>query len=228
MSSALDLIKSAMLKAGILTKTESPTADEANDALETLNEMLDSWANDGLTVPYRTLENFNLVGGTDNYTIGAGGTFNTAKPISIISAYVRDGTTDHSLTIITDDVYAGISTKSSTGIPSFLNFTNAYPLATIRLYDVPSSAYVIYLLNEKTISNYTLTQTVDLPPGWKRAITYTLAAELAPEYGQQVPQEVALIAFDSMSKIKLAIAKTRSLDSFPIDPKNYNVFTGYR
>lgn len=226
MSTALDLIKSAMRKVGVLTKTESPTSDEAVDALATLNAMLDSWANDSVNVPYRTLESFTLTAGTANYTIGTGGAFNTTKPILIKSAYLRDGTTDSPIDIISDEEYSLISQKATQGDPDRLNFSNAYPLATIRLYPVPSSAYTLYVLSEKIIGNYSLSTTVSLPPGWERAIVYQLAVELAPEYGQAVSNEVAAIALDSMSKIRRTIAKNRSLDT-PTDGIEFNIYTGY-
>lgn len=226
MTTAFDIIKSAMRKAGIITKTESPSSDEIMDGLESLNSMLDSWANDALNVPARTLESFNLVGGQANYTIGVGGDFNTIRPITIIAAYTREGTIDDNLSIVSDENYAELTQKSSQGTPRLVNYTNAHPLSTIRLYPTPDSSYQLFILSEKQLGNYSLFDTVNLPSGWIRAIVYQLAVEIAPEYGQPVSNEVAAIALESMSKIRSAVARNRSLD-VPFNGDDYDIYTGW-
>ena len=228
MATALDFIKAAMKKGGILTKTENPTADEASDALDTLNYMLESWANDGLTVPYRTLEGFGLTSGTANYTIGSGGDFDTVRPVQVVSAYIRDDSTDSPVIEISDQMYGNIASKSASGLPEYFNFTNAYPLATIRVFPTPSSNYTLYLLTEKTVGGYSLASVVSLPPGWARAIINSLAIELCGEYGVQVPQEVQAVAGDALSKIRLSIAKNRQLDSTPMAFSGFDINTGWQ
>jgi hypothetical protein len=210
MSTALNIIKSAMRKAGVLTKSESPSADEANDGLEMLNDLLASLSNDSMLIPARVLESFSLNTATD-YTIGSGGDFNTIRPIKIVSAYVRSGTIDYTLDIVTDENYATIPLKNTGGIPAHLNYTNAYPLATIKIYPAPTAGYTLYLLSEKQLSSFTLNQTVDLAPGWRRMLIHNLAVELAPEYGQSVPPEVYAIARESKGEIKSAIMAARPM-----------------
>jgi hypothetical protein len=224
---ALNIITSAMRKAGILTKNESPSSDEANDGLEMLNDLLASNANDGLFVYARTLENFTLSGGVSDYTIGIGGTFNTERPVYIASAYVRIGTIDYPLQVITDTDYADIDIKSLGSIPYWINYTYGYPLGTLKLYPVPSAGWSLYLLSEKQISEFTLNQTVSLPPGWARYLKNQLAIELAPEYGQQVPAETVEIASKAMAAIKRGVARTRSMDNPMNDGGRRNVYTGW-
>lgn len=227
MSTALGIITSAMRKAGILTKTESPSADEAQDGLEMLNDLLASNANDGLFVYARTLESFPLSGGVADYTIGTGGTFNTPRPVFIASAYVRIATLDYPLTIIQDEDYANIGIKSIGSIPYWLNYTNAYPLATIRLYPVPSAAWTLFLLSEKQLSEFTLNQTVSLPPGWDRYLKNQLAIEMAPEYGQQAPDETVEIASKAMAAIKRGAARVKTMDNYMDVGGRRNIFTGW-
>jgi hypothetical protein len=228
MTTALDIIKASMRKAGILVKSESPAADEASDALDTLNDMIESWANDELCVPFRTLESFTLSGGTAIYTIGSGGTFNTVRPIQIISGFTRDGTNDRPIKIIGDDEYSSISYKGALGRSEYLNYSNEHPLSTIKLYPTPDIGYALSLLTEKQLGAYTLNQTVDLPAGWRRALVYCLAVELSPEYGVQLPQEVGAVASDSFSKIKMAAARNKSLDCQPISHGAFDIYTGWQ
>jgi len=210
MGTALGIIKSAMRKGGILTKTEVPSSDEANDALEAFNDMLASFSNDSMVIPARVLESFTLTSATD-YTIGSGGNFNTVRPIKIVSAYVRDGNIDYSLEIASDENYATIPLKTVGAIPAFLNYTNAYPLATIKLYPAPTGVYTLFLLSEKQLSTFTLSQTVDLAPGWRRMLIHNLALELCAEYGVTVPPEVERIARESKGEIKHSIMAARTM-----------------
>ena len=99
MATARDVVKRALQKIGALVKSEAPSADEASDGLNALNNMLGSWTNDGLLIVSRAWETFTLVGGTALYTMATGLTFNTARPVKIISAYIRSGTIDYPLSI---------------------------------------------------------------------------------------------------------------------------------
>ena len=87
------LVKKAMQRAGIITKNETPAADEISDGLDMLNDMMASWANDDLLCFARMLETFPLTSAIE-YTIGAGQTFNTVRPSAIVAATLRWGTSD--------------------------------------------------------------------------------------------------------------------------------------
>lgn len=227
MTTALQIITSAMRKAGILTKTESPSADEAVDGLEMLNDLLASNSNDGLLVYQSVTENFTLSGGQAEYTIGPGGDFDTVRPIIIQSSYIRIGTLDYPLIDITDQDYATILLKSTNSISYFINYTNAYPLATIKLYPVPSAGWELFLLSQKPLSQFTLYETVSLPPGWLRYLKNQLAFELAPEYGQPVPPETLKIASEAMAAIKRGAARVKTMDN-PINNGGLrNIYTGW-
>jgi hypothetical protein len=215
MTTGLDLVTSTMRKIGALTKNETPSSDEADDGIEIINDLIESWANDSLVLYARTLESFNLTAGDGTYTIGSGGDINTTRPINILDFYIRSGTTDYTDTdIISDEDFARIENKSSQGIPKFLN-------------PVPSAAYTLFLLSEKQLSGLTLAGTVSLPPGWKRAIIYNAAIDMGPEYGQPVSQEIYQIAQESLGLLKLAAAKVRSMD-VPTGNSVGNIYTGWQ
>lgn len=228
MATVLDIIKSAMRKGGFLAKGETPSSDESVDGMEMLNDLLASLANESILVYSRTTETFSLSGGVGSYTIGASATFNTTRPIRIVSAYVRSGEIDYPLSIVNDEQYASIPFKTSSGIPKFLNYSNAFPQATIRLYPVPSSTYSLILVSEKQITSFTsLSDTVSLPPGWERMLKYNLALELCPEYGQQASAEIVKVAQESKAAIKASImaAKPMQWNSGLGNPNN--IYSGY-
>lgn len=225
MTTAYDIIKRSMQKAGILTKTEVPSSDEANDALQELNAMLSSWSNESMLAYVRVLENFPLTGAT-SYTIGPSQTFNTARPVVIISAYVRQGITDEPVEVITDEQYDAIPDKSSQGAPYWLNYSNGYPTGTIKLYPVGDSSYTLYIRSEKTLGSFTLHQDVEYPPGWEDAIVYNLAIRLAPEYGQQIDPLILELADQTKASIQRAILKNRTMDGEAVKPLG-NILNGY-
>lgn len=229
MTTALGIITKAMLKAGILTKTEVPASDEANDALDALNDLLSSWSNDSLLITSRVTELFTLSAGVGIYTIGTGQDFNTIRPIHIVESHINDGLISYeSMYQCPDEVYQGLNLKTLQSIPDTLNYTNAFPYGTIKLYPYPSSGYVLSITSEKELSQFTLNQTVSLAPGWNRALIYNLAIELAPEYGQKVDPMILKIANDSKGAIASSIMKVRSMDAPPLSQIGmFNIYTGY-
>lgn len=220
MATVRELITSSLRVISVVQKSEPITADEAQDALEVLNDLLASWANDSLMIYARTWETFNLVPGQLKYTIGAGGDFNTTRPTQIISAYYMQAGSDitYPLTQITDDQYAlEINQKNlSSNIPEFYNFDNAYPLASIRIWQVPSVASTFNMQSEKQVSSFaSLDDEVILPPGWNRALRYNLAIDLAPEYNQEITPVIAEIARESKSLLMSQALKNRPLTFIP-------------
>lgn len=228
MTTALDIITQAMRKCGILAVNEAPTSEEANDALAALNEMLASWSNDSLMCYARVWESFTLSAGVGSYTIGAAQTFNTVRPIFVAGSYLRNVSTDTPVKVVTDEIYTQqIAEKSTQGIPELLSLDNAFPYGTVRLWPVPSSAYTLFMLNEKQLSSFTLNQTVSLPPGWKRALIYNLPDEIAGDYEQEVPASVQRIGLSSKQAIQRAIMKARTFDAYPQTANQGNVLTGW-
>jgi hypothetical protein len=229
MATARTIVRKALQKIGVLVKSEEPSADEANDGLDSLNQLLESWSNDSAVIVSRAWETFTLVGGQTVYTMGPGQQFNTSRPTNIIGGYVRNGTIDTQVTVISDEAYNSIGFKAITGIPQFINYDNANPTDNLRLYPAPSSGYLLFLLTEKPLITITsLDTTLSLPPGYERALIYNLAAELAPEYGQQPDQSVFKIAADSLGLIRLATIRTRSMDAYPQTLTTRNVWSGWR
>ena len=229
MATALDLIRKAMQKAGVLTKSEVPASDEASDGLDTLNDLLASWSNDSLVLYSRVTESFALTSGQASYTIGSGGEIDTVRPIKIVEAHTRLGTTDYPLSLIDDTIFQGITYKNTGSTPTYLNFTNAYPLATLNFYPIPPGGYTLFLTSEKELAEFTLNETVSLPPGWRRAIIHNLAVELAMEYGEKPNPVLFKLAGESKAAITKPIMRVRSMDALPYGALGiFNIYRGYQ
>jgi hypothetical protein len=227
MTTARTIVKKAMQKIGVLVKSETPDDDEANDALDALNALIDSWSNYGANIYSRVTETFPLSGATD-YSIGEGQTFDTIRPIQIVNAFVSSSNVDYPLNIINREGYNQISQKNTGGIPYYLVYNNNFPFAQITLYPVPDGSYTLTILSEKAVLGFeTLDTVLSLPPGWERALIYNLAIEIAPDYGQQVTPAVGNTATKSLGAIKLAVVRTRPVsDDMGIGQIN-NIYTGW-
>ncbi len=229
MTTALTIITKAMQKAGILIKSEVPSADEASDGLDALNDLMASYSNESILITSRVTELFNLSAGVGSYTIGAGQAFNTIRPMNIVEAHINSGTISYdSMYLCPDEVYQGLDLKTMQSIPDLLNYTNAFPYGTINLYPYPDSGYVLSLTSEKELTQFTLNQTISLPPGWNRLLIYNLAVELAPEYGQKIDPMVLKIANDAKGAVARSIMKVRTLDAPPLSQIGmFNIYSGY-
>lgn len=226
MTTALQLITSAARLCQVVRKTQALAADEAMDGLESLNDMIDSWTNNSLLIPSRSWESFPITNAA-SYSIGPGQTLNTVRPLVIKDAFTRNNTIDYPLEILSDEQYEDIIYKSlTTNYPQYINYDNANPYGTIRLWpQVSGSGTELHLLSEKPLTTIpTLNTQVILPPGWKRAIRFNLAIDLAGEYGKDIPKEVGLVATQSLAAIELSIAKNRPVKyKAPVNTR-YNIY----
>lgn len=229
MTTALQIITKALQKNGVLFASEAPSSDMAADGLSALNAMIDSLSNDSLMIYARTSENFPLVGGQATYSIGPSQTFNTVRPIAIVDAcYTRlFPNFDEPVSIISDELYAGITDKVSMGRPRVINYNNNFPTAEIKLWPTPDQNYQLYMTTEKPLANWTLHQDVLLPPGWERALIFNLAIDLAPDYGQPISDALANGARESKGSIARAVIKNRPLQAYPTVGGNQNIYTGW-
>ena len=186
------LIYSAMRKIGVMAKSETPTADEMNDALQALNLMLESWSARSLMVRGTIRESFPLTAGVASYTIGPTGTFITSKPVAIDQAFVRDTSNlDTGMDVVTLQEYNDYQDKAiATGRPIALSYDpgaaqQANQLGTIMVYYIPdaSTAYTLFIESQKPLTDFaTITDAVTFEPQYAEAIVYNLALRLHPEY----------------------------------------------
>ena len=229
MTTAIQIITRAFQKAGVLFKTEAPSADEANDAFSDLNNMIASWSNSTNVVYALVTETFNLVAAQKDYTWGSGGNFNSTRPMQVITATLNyPAGVSLPMELITDENYSLIPLKTTQGVPQVINVSNEYPLNTLSFYPVPATNYTATFQSEKAVSAIpNLYSTISLPPGWEHALIHNLAVIIAPEYGVEAPQTVQAEAVKSKGEIMLQVAKARPLDWPGSVSAQGNVFNGW-
>jgi hypothetical protein len=186
MATVKDIITGAMRLCRIFD-TENPT--KLADGLTDFNTFLSSLEED---IIFPTLENFSLTSGTESYTMGSGGDFDTTRAISIISAYIRDtDNQDHELDVDLAKIdYDKIIDKDALIRPTQLFFLYDYPLGTIYFNSAPL-AETLYLTSLKPVANYTsITDTIIQPPEFLKFLKYNLALDIAPTYGMKLQPSV--------------------------------------
>jgi len=205
-TTALDLIKGAMRLIGAIATGETPTADEANDALTTLNDILEGWSLEGLAVWGSSNQTFNTVPGQKTYTVGPGGNFNTDRPVNVFGGYCTFGGVDFTIEVVDQLAYNRIALKSQQQpIIEQMLYVNENPLGLLTLWPVPSAAIPITLSCGRILTQVpSLATSLVYPPGYAKALKYSLAVHLAAEYGRVPAVDVATIARDSKGNIKNA------------------------
>lgn len=232
MATARDLITRSLRLIHVLDSGESPTADEANDSLAALNDMLDSWSVPGLYIYTLKEEALTWPASTQSRTIGAAGNFTTTRPTRIEpSTYIRDSANnDYPLAILeTRAGYSGITIKSTEStIPEYLYYEPIDPHGILYLWPVPSASMTLYLHTPEQLDQFaSLDTTFAYPPGYKDAIQYSLSMRLASEFGVAVPPEVAELARRSTRAIKRLNTPTHvsQLEVSALGGRRYNIYT---
>ena len=166
--------------------------------------------------------------GIASYTIGTGvaaPNFNTARPVKIESAAVQNsagGT--RPVELATVEQWTSYADKTRTGISAdLLWFDGAYPVATIWLIPMPVTGCSLNLYSYKALVQFaTLADTVNLPPGYERAIIHSLAVELWPQYRPGDPSaSLVALAQDAKASIfglNAAILGTPHSVAVPVPP----------
>lgn len=205
---ANDIMKRALVKMGVLSPGEALSAPISAQVFSELNDMLESWALEKLLVYASVLENFTLTAGQTEYTYGAGGNFDSTRPIKIRDdTFIRSGTIDRKVKKITLDVYRRQIGKSNQSTPQFFAVNPEYPKLKVLFYPTPSAADSIYFRVWKQLVKFVdKTTEVDLPPGYARAIISNLAIEVSPNFGKKISESLAALSFVAKKNIKMVNA----------------------
>lgn len=190
-----DILRAAMVDAGILAAGEAIQAADAVDCLAKLNRILDNWNAERAAVYVDAVSTFTITPDLNPHTIGATGATWTAtqRPVSIDSANLIQAGSDVRipLGIIDAEAYDGISAPElSSGIPTVIHYKPTWPNGLVYFWPVPSEAHEVELRSRIVLAELSLNTTVTLPPGYRDAIILTLAEDIAPMFGQVIPQHI--------------------------------------
>ena len=238
---ALEGIESALLEIGVLAAGESLSDAEAQDALSSLNRMIDGWGTERQTIYAVTRNVHNLVASKQTYTLGTGGDFNQVRPVWIERAgTILDKTAGNllepPLEILTVEEWARITVKATESTyPQRLYYDKSWAagLGNVSLYPVPDNANGQAVLYTPTaVAEFANLSTTDytFPPGYRDALVYKLAVRLGPMFGRTASPDTREQANEYFGRIKDANSDDSALRCDPalvgdIGSSRYNWYT---
>ena len=234
MATAGEQINGALRLIGQLAEGETPSAATSQDALTALNQMIDSWNTERLSVFSTQEQIFMWPSNEIHRTLGPTGDFVGNRPILLDDAtYYIDPASgiSYGIKIINQQQYDGIAVKTVTStFPQVIWINMDYPDIDMYIYPKPTKVLEWHFVSVQELNKpAALTTELAFPPGYLRAFKYNLACEIATEFGIEPPPNVARIAMtskrdlkrinnpDDVMSIPYAIVSTR---------QRFNIFAG--
>lgn len=214
---ALDVITKALKRLGAISGIETPSADLAQDGLDRLNGLIETWSTESLTLWTQERVTATLVTPSSVVTIGPGGNINmdTRPPWIDSITWVLPGMTDteYGLSSMTYQQWQAESAKLLTSTqPSQYYYSPDWPLGRLYLQPGLSSSGTITLYVPIPLTEpVTLFTTLSFPSGYSRALRDWLAIELAPELGRPVDGALMQSATDAKAQLSRTNFRAREL-----------------
>jgi hypothetical protein len=234
MTTANDQINGALRLLGVLAEGETPSAATSQDALAAMQQMIDSWNTERLSVFATQDQVFSWPPGVYERTLGPTGNFVGNRPILVEdSTYFKDPASgiSYGLKMINQQQYNGIAVKTVTSTyPQVMWVNMTYPDITMTVYPVPTKVLEFHIVSvEELTSPVNLSTNLAFPPGYLRAFKYNLACEFAPEFGVEPSPTVSSVAMTSKRNLK-RINNPDDIMSIPYSivgtRQRFNIFAG--
>lgn len=178
------IISAALRKIGALAAGQTASTEDLSNGQQALNALVSEFQTFGMPLWKRTQYNLTLTASTASYTIGIGQTVNTAFPLRVLSAVIRESGGSAQEVLQLDREAFNLLNTTSTGKPVQFTYQSLVNSGVLKLWPIPDSAYVLEITYTKPVDGYTsASETPDFPQEWQNALIYGLAVLLAPEYG---------------------------------------------
>jgi hypothetical protein len=213
MATGQDVVTSALKKAGVLGVGRNASAQDNNDALADLNDMIAEWNTQRWMVWDLLVEGFVSDGRVTPYTIGPGGNFNVARrPDRLESGFLRQLVqtglnVDTPIEIIpAGEEYDRLSLKQLTSFTPYAYLDSEWPMGNIFLYPWPNaSQYQIFFRLKDVIPLVTANTDLSvIPDQYISALKFNLARRLRQAYGKGLQPDTELnnLARNSLDVVK--------------------------
>ena len=201
-----DQINRALRLLGILAEAETPSAAMSQDALMAMQQMIESWNTERLSVFCTEDQVFTWPASLISRTLGPTGDFVGNRPILVDDAtyFKAPSGVSYGIKMINQQQYNGIAVKTVTStFPQVMWVNMTFPNIEIYLYPRPTQNLEFHFVSvQELTSPVTLATALHFPPGYLRAFTYNLAMEFAPEFGVEPSPQVQRIAMTSKRNLK--------------------------
>lgn len=205
------IINLAAGEIGVIQQGETLNTSDTAVALLYVENMIDAWAADRLTLSTQSRQSVTWPTTTSTQTIGPTGANITAqRPVWINQLnYVIPGTSpavEVPLGPMDEDSYAAQSIKGlASSLPTeyFYQTEIAQTYGTLFLWPQPSQSLTLYLYAPQAVGVPTATSdTLIGPPGYQEAFVYQLAIRLCNPFGRPMPPLLPGLAGDAFARMK--------------------------
>lgn len=218
-----DLVTDVFYELGYLAPGETASDVDVQFVLGKINRLLDNWNADRMAVYAEVFTTYVLTASLQPHTIGPSGqTFTaTQRPVSIDGAalILTDVTPNvrNPIDLIDADEWREISVQAITSpIPTKLYYDTAWPNGSIYLWPKPTTAYSLELQTRVLLAALALTDTFTMPPGYRDAVTLSVAEQSADGLGVAVPPSLPGRALECRARIfpnNVTVPKIRTRDA---------------
>jgi len=179
------VLKAALVEIGVADPIMSLNANVQDRALGVLNLLLDAWNAERQAVYVNEFNSYTLTVSLNPHTIGPSGatfTATTNRPESVDAANIVLDTNVRIPLAIRDAAWWADQRVPAveTSVPRDLYYQPTWPNGSLYLWPVPDTAYTLHLMTRVVLAQVGINDSINLPPGYQAAITYTLAEWLAP------------------------------------------------
>jgi len=234
-----DIVNQALKKAGILGIGRTASAEDSNDALSDLNDMLAEW-NTQRWLTWSPLD-LSVVsdGRTTPYTVGPGGDFSVSRrPDRLEASYLRQIVTaglnvDTPCEIIPSrEEYSRLSVKALKSFPLYVFLESAWPLANLYIYPWPQpNIYETHIILKNAIPVVSLVTDLSVvPEHYKKTMKFNLAKRLRQAYGKGLAPDpelnnLARSTLDVVKQSNLQISELVMPRTLIIQSSGYNILS---
>lgn len=220
-----DLLTLSLKRIGVVARGNVPDADNLVDALSTFNDFIDGCAAENLLIWSETRTTFTITASTRDYFVGSGQAVNVARPVyvqqigDVSPIRLLDTTSTPNLEIplqlLTDQMWRSLPMKTATATRPWAAYYNpTFPYGTISLYPTPTSGGTGVFYAPAAMAEFALTDTVLLPPGYRRFLRDAVAVELCPMFDMAASPELRASAVEAKANV---MRVNMRLTDLPID-----------
>lgn len=236
----VDLIADAARELVVIGPLDSPGAELSAIGLSRLNQILDLWnARREAVYAERTFTG-SFVSNQQDYTIGPTGADFTVdiRPVTIEAGNVL---LDNVTPVVSNPInirdyqwWASLTVKNVTSqFATDCYYETAWPNGILHFWPKPQANYGLELFIRQLLSSVASGDTINLPPGYQRALTLTLAEDLSEPLARVLPPNTARKAMEARAAIfrnnefsPLIMTQDAGMPSRPRNRSSFNYRTG--
>jgi len=209
------IVRRALRIVGAFTSTDLPRPEQSADAITVLNTMLKTWSIEGY-LWLRQFHTVTLIQLINNYKLGPSSPTPIDRPVHVFNGNRKSSVGNEiPMTQLTRSEWMAVPNKTAQGVPVQFYYDAQTGDGVLYVWPTPQTGTTDILILDIDRQIDIMVDSLDgfdFPPQWYDAITYSLAARLAPEYGMPLAERKVLQK-EAMTFVMSASTDDRDLGS---------------